>query len=69
MTRLLRFSSLIDAINQRVGIGIVRLILVMTIAGALNAATRKLLSAGSNTFLEIRWCRIAEASFGNFMAG
>ncbi len=55
MTRLLRFSGLIDAVNRKVGIGIGWLILVMTIVSAFNATSRKLFSVSSNAFLEIQW--------------
>ncbi len=68
-TRLLRFSSLIDAINRKVGIGIGWLIPLMTIASALNAASRNLFSASSNAFFEIRCYWIGEASVSNFIAG
>jgi len=55
MTRLLRLSVLIDALNRKVGIGVGWLILLMTIVSALNATSRKFFNASSNAFLEIQW--------------
>ena len=55
MTRLLRFSGLIDAVNRRVGVAVAWLIVVMTVVSALNAISRKLFNVSSNAFLEIQW--------------
>jgi TRAP-type mannitol/chloroaromatic compound transport system permease small subunit len=65
----LRLSGLIDTLNRRVGVCASWLILAKTIISALNAVTRKFPNLSFNAFLEIQWCRIAEASFSNFMAG
>jgi TRAP-type mannitol/chloroaromatic compound transport system permease small subunit len=52
---LLRFSRLIDAVNERVGRTVYWLILIMTIISTLNAVSRKAFNFSSNAFLEIQW--------------
>lgn len=55
MGRLLRISTLIDAVNRKVGAGVSWLILAMTLVSAANAVSRKAFSMSSNAFLEIQW--------------
>lgn len=55
MDMLLRFSRLIDAVNERVGRTVYWLILIMTIISTLNAVSRKAFNFSSNAFLEIQW--------------
>lgn len=52
---LIRFSRLIDGINQAIGRSVYWLILVMVVISALNAVSRKLFNLSSNAFLEIQW--------------
>ena len=55
MGPLLRLSSLIDAINERVGKAVYWLVLVAVIISAGNAIVRKLFNMSSNAFLEAQW--------------
>jgi TRAP-type mannitol/chloroaromatic compound transport system permease small subunit len=52
---LLRLSRLIDAINDRFGMIATWLILLTTLISAGNAASRYLISASSNAWLEVQW--------------
>jgi TRAP-type mannitol/chloroaromatic compound transport system permease small subunit len=52
---LLKLSSLIDAINDRFGYIANWLILLATLISAGNAASRYLISASSNAWLEVQW--------------
>ena len=55
MAPLLRISSLIDALNERVGKTIYWLVLVAVLVSAGNAIIRKLFNMSSNAFLEAQW--------------
>lgn len=55
MKPLLALSSLIDAINERVGRSVYWLILVMVIVSSGNATIRYTLSTSSNAWLEVQW--------------
>ncbi len=55
MTLLLKFSQLIDWINERVGKAAFWLELVMTLISAGNASYRFILHDSSNGLLEIQW--------------
>jgi TRAP-type mannitol/chloroaromatic compound transport system permease small subunit len=55
----LLFSSAIDAVNRRIGLGVSWLILLMTLVSAFNAISRKLFNVSSNAFLEIQWVLFA----------
>ena len=55
MGLLLRFSSLVDAINERVGKAVYWLVLVAVLVSAGNAIVRKLFNMSSNAFLEAQW--------------
>lgn len=55
MEALLRFSRLIDALNERVGHTVYWLVLIMAVISALNAVSRKAFDYSSNAFLEIQW--------------
>jgi TRAP-type mannitol/chloroaromatic compound transport system permease small subunit len=52
---LLRISSLIDAVNERVGKTVYWLVLAAVIISAGNAIVRKLFNMSSNAFLEAQW--------------
>lgn len=52
---LLRLSRLIDSLNQRIGHGLLWLILLAVLVSAGNALVRKLFQASSNALLEIQW--------------
>jgi TRAP-type mannitol/chloroaromatic compound transport system permease small subunit len=52
---LLKLSSLIDALTERVGKSIIWLVLVVTLIGAGNAVMRYTIDYSSNAFLEIQW--------------
>ena len=51
----LRLAGFIDAMNQRVGVCAIWLILVMTLISAANAVSLKALSVNSNVFPETQW--------------
>jgi TRAP-type mannitol/chloroaromatic compound transport system permease small subunit len=52
---LVRFSRLIDALNERVGRTVYWLVLAMVLISAGNAIVRKLFNMSSNAFLELQW--------------
>ena len=55
MKPLLKLSNVIDAINDRVGHGLMWLILAAVIISAGNAIVRKLFQTSSNALLEVQW--------------
>ena len=55
MKPLLRLSSLIDAINDRIGQTLMWLILAAVLISATNAIVRKIFGVSSNAFLEVQW--------------
>ena len=60
MQKLLRLSSMIDAVNERVGRLISWLVLIMVLLGVYNAVTRKLsqtigVDLSSNAYIEGQW--------------
>jgi TRAP-type mannitol/chloroaromatic compound transport system permease small subunit len=55
MNALLKFSGLIDALNERVGRAAIWLILVVVVISAGNAVSRFALNLSSNAMLEIQW--------------
>lgn len=55
MRGLLRFSRLVDGINQRIGKTILWLILAAVVISAGNALVRKVFQTSSNALLEIQW--------------
>ncbi|MBI2236787.1 MAG: TRAP transporter small permease subunit [Magnetospirillum sp.] len=55
MKSLLSLSSLIDALNERVGRTVYWLILVMVVVSAGNASVRYIFSTSSNAWLEVQW--------------
>src|SRR6476659_4923943 len=55
MHALLRLSSLIDALTERVGQGARWLILLTALISAGNATARYAFNASSNAWLEIQW--------------
>jgi TRAP-type mannitol/chloroaromatic compound transport system permease small subunit len=52
---LLRFSRMIDLLNEKVGRTVYWLILLAVIIGAGNATIRYIFSTSSNAWLEIQW--------------
>ncbi len=55
MAALLKVSSVIDAINFRVGKVLSWLILIVVIVSATNATVRKVFDTSSNAWLELQW--------------
>lgn len=55
MKFLLRISTVIDWINERVGRAALWLVLVTVLICAANAVVRKMFNFSSNAFLEIQW--------------
>ncbi len=60
METLLRISGIIDRFNQRVGVAISWLVMLMTLVGVYNAVTRKLsqtigVDLSSNFYIEFQW--------------
>jgi len=55
MAPFLRLSTLIDALNERVGRWVSWLILAAVLISAVNAIVRKAFNTSSNAFLEIQW--------------
>ncbi len=55
VSALLRLSRLIDWINERVGRGVMWLVLIAVVISAGNALVRKLFNTSSNALLEIQW--------------
>jgi TRAP-type mannitol/chloroaromatic compound transport system permease small subunit len=65
VTVLLKFSRLIDSLNELLGRCVMWLVLAAVIISAGNAILRKAFSIGSNAWLEIQWYLFA----GVFMLG
>lgn len=55
MNVLLRISRLIDWLSDRIGAGLMWLVLAAVLISAGNAVMRKAFNIGSNAFLEIQW--------------
>lgn len=55
MQALLTLSRGIDWLNERVGKGVIWLILASTVISAANAVVRKVFNYSSNAFLEVQW--------------
>jgi TRAP-type mannitol/chloroaromatic compound transport system permease small subunit len=55
MSRALAISRLIDALNERVGRAVSRLVLVCVAVSATNAVVRKAFDISSNGWLELQW--------------
>jgi len=55
MTALLKLSSLIDWLSERIGRSIYWLILAAVLVSAVNAIVRKAFDMSSNAFLEMQW--------------
>lgn len=55
MNVLLKISRLIDWLSDRIGAGIMWLVLAAVLISAGNAIMRKAFNIGSNAFLEIQW--------------
>jgi TRAP-type mannitol/chloroaromatic compound transport system permease small subunit len=55
VTGLLRLSSAIDALNQRIGRTVMWLVLVAVLVSAGNATVRKIFDTSSNAWLEAQW--------------
>lgn len=55
MKMLLGLSRAIDAVNQRIGLLVYWLVLVMALISAGNATTRYALNIASNAWLELQW--------------
>ena len=55
MKALLKISGLIDALNERVGAGVLWLVLASVLISAGNAISRKAFDLSSNAWLEIQW--------------
>ncbi len=55
MSPLLKFSALIDAINNLIGKVVMWLVLAAVLISAGNAIMRKAFDIGSNAYLEIQW--------------
>ncbi len=55
MQGLLKFSALVDALNERVGRSVIWLVLVAVLVSAANAAVRKAFNVSSNAYLELQW--------------
>lgn len=55
MSFLLSLSRLIDRINERVGRGVLWLVLIAVLISAGNAIVRKLFNTSSNALLEVQW--------------
>jgi TRAP-type mannitol/chloroaromatic compound transport system permease small subunit len=62
---LIKMSSLIDALNERIGRSAIWLVLIAALISATNAVVRKVFSVSSNAFLEIQWYLFA----GIFLLG
>jgi TRAP-type mannitol/chloroaromatic compound transport system permease small subunit len=52
---LLRFSRLVDALNERIGHAVYWLVLAMVLISAGNAIVRKVFNYSSNAYLEAQW--------------
>jgi TRAP-type mannitol/chloroaromatic compound transport system permease small subunit len=62
---LLKYSAVVDGLNQRIGQLIRWLVLAAVLLSATNAIVRKVFNVSSNAFLEIQWYLFA----GVFMLG
>ncbi|HEX5802705.1 MAG TPA: TRAP transporter small permease subunit [Azospira sp.] len=55
MNALLKLSSLVDWLNERIGRFVMWLVLAAVVISAGNAVVRKVFGTSSNAFLEIQW--------------
>ena len=55
MGALVRFSRLVDALNERIGKAVYWLVLLMVLVSAGNAIIRKVFNMSSNAWLELQW--------------
>ena len=55
MQGLLKVSSLIDGLNERIGRHLIWLVFAAVVISAINAVVRKAFDMSSNAFLEIQW--------------
>lgn len=55
LNALLKFSRLVDTVNQRIGKWLSWLILAAVLVSAVNATIRKLFDTSSNAWLELQW--------------
>lgn len=55
MEALLKLSSIVDAINSRIGRWLAWLILIVALVSAGNATVRKIFDTSSNAWLELQW--------------
>jgi TRAP-type mannitol/chloroaromatic compound transport system permease small subunit len=55
LSALLKFSRLVDAVNQRIGKWLSWLILAAVLISAANATIRKVFDTSSNAWLELQW--------------
>lgn len=55
MNALLKLSSLVDGLNERIGRFVMWLVLAAVVISAGNAVVRKVFGTSSNAFLEIQW--------------
>jgi TRAP-type mannitol/chloroaromatic compound transport system permease small subunit len=55
MKALLKFSGVVDALNERIGQAIMWLVLAAVLISAGNAIVRKIFAVSSNSLLEIQW--------------
>ena len=55
MQGLLSLSRLIDGLSERIGRGVLWLVLAAVVISAINAAVRKAFNTSSNAFLEVQW--------------
>jgi TRAP-type mannitol/chloroaromatic compound transport system permease small subunit len=55
MLRLLQVSRLIDALNERISVVAIWLVLLACLISAGNATSRYLFNAGSNAWFEVQW--------------
>lgn len=55
MSGLLKLSGLIDTLNERIGKGVIWLVLIAVLVSAINAIVRKAFDVSSNAFLELQW--------------
>lgn len=55
MSGLLKLSGLIDGLNERIGKGVIWLVLAAVLVSSINAIVRKAFDYSSNAFLELQW--------------
>jgi TRAP-type mannitol/chloroaromatic compound transport system permease small subunit len=55
LNALLRFTRVIDAVNDRIGRIVMWLVLAAVLVSAVNASVRKAFSISSNAYLELQW--------------